>query len=118
MKPGGCWRGAEGNVAAFTPEDFSAFSRAACFPVVYPGIDQTLYRYNKKRLARVLTFLGSQMSTIQQQITEKFLIRLALSTDVDAEKIEQLRNLLADSKKPKVADFVNIFTFPAGGYLK
>lgn len=58
------------------------------------------------------------MSTIQQQIAEKFLARLALSTDVDAEKIEQIRNLLADGKKPKADDFVKIFTFPAGGDLK
>ena len=37
---------------------------------------------------------------------------------MDAEKIEQLRSLLADGKKLKAEDFVKIFSLPAGGDLK
>jgi hypothetical protein len=58
------------------------------------------------------------MPTLQQQIAEKFLGKLAESKSVDAEKIDQLRALLAESKKPKADDFVKIFTIPAGGELK
>jgi hypothetical protein len=58
------------------------------------------------------------MPTLQEQIAEKFLAALADSKDVDAEKIDQLRTLLVDSKKPKADDFVKIFTLPAGGDLK
>jgi hypothetical protein len=57
------------------------------------------------------------MPTLQQQIAEKFLAKLALSSAIDADKIEQLRSLLADSKKPKADDFVRIFSQPAGGDL-
>jgi hypothetical protein len=35
------------------------------------------------------------MATLQQQIVEKFLTKLAESKDVDAGKIEQLKKLLA-----------------------
>jgi len=58
------------------------------------------------------------MPTLQQQIAEKFLAKLAGSKDVDAEKIDQLRGLLAGGKKPKADDFVKIFSVPAGGDLK
>jgi hypothetical protein len=58
------------------------------------------------------------MATLQQQIAEKFLAKLAQSKDVDAEKLDQLRSLLADSKKLKADDFVKIFSLPAGGDLK
>jgi hypothetical protein len=58
------------------------------------------------------------MATLQQQIAEKFLAKLAESKDMDTEKIEQLRSLLANSKKPKAEDFVKIFSLPAGGELK
>jgi hypothetical protein len=58
------------------------------------------------------------MATLQQQIVEKFLAKLSESKDVDPERIEQLRSLLADSKKPKAEDFVKIFSLPAGGDLK
>ena len=50
------------------------------------------------------------MATIQQQIAEKFLAKLTESKNVDPEKIEQLRTLLADSKKPKAEEFVRIFS--------
>ena len=58
------------------------------------------------------------MPTLQQQIAEKFLAKLAKSKDVDAAKIDLLRNVLADSKKLKADEFVKIFTLPAGGDLK
>lgn len=55
------------------------------------------------------------MATLQQQIAEKFLAKLAESKDVDAEKIDQIRSLLADNKKLKPEEFVKIFSLPAGG---
>lgn len=58
------------------------------------------------------------MPTLQQQIVEKFLARLAETTEVDAEKIARLRALLADGKKIKAEDFVKVFSLPAGGDLK
>jgi hypothetical protein len=58
------------------------------------------------------------MATLQQQIAKKFLQRLTESKDVDADKIDQLRTLLADSKKLKADDLVRIFSSPAGGDLK
>jgi len=58
------------------------------------------------------------MATLQQQIADKFLAKLAESKEVDAEKIEQLRTLLANSQKPKVDDLVKMFSLPAGGDLK
>ena len=58
------------------------------------------------------------MATLQQQIAEKFLAKLAESKDVDAEKIDQLRSLLADGKRLKADEFVKIFLLPAGGDLK
>jgi hypothetical protein len=58
------------------------------------------------------------LATLQQQITEKFLIKLAESKKLDAEKIEQLRTLITENKKVKASDFVKIFSLPAGGDLK
>ncbi len=58
------------------------------------------------------------MTTLQQQIVEKFLAKLAESKDLDAEKIDQLRKLLADSKKLKADELVKIFALPAGGDFK
>ena len=58
------------------------------------------------------------MVTLQQQIAEKFLSKLAESKEVDTEKIDQLRTLLADNKKVKAEDFLKIFSLPAGGDLK
>jgi hypothetical protein len=58
------------------------------------------------------------MPTLQQQIAEKFLAKLTKSKKVDADKIDQLRTLLADSKKLKADEFVKIFSLPAGGDLK
>lgn len=58
------------------------------------------------------------MATLQHQIAEKFLLKLAESKAVDAERIDQLRKLLADTKKVKADDLVKIFSPPAGSDLK
>lgn len=58
------------------------------------------------------------MATLQQQITEKFLKKLAESKKVHAELIDQLRSLLTDGKKLKAEDVVKVFSLPAGGDLK
>jgi len=58
------------------------------------------------------------MATLQQLIAEKFLAKLTKSKKVDADKIDQLRTVLADSKKLKAEEFVKIFSLPAGGDLK
>ena len=54
------------------------------------------------------------MTTIQQQITEKFLAALAKDQNFDAAKIEALRRILAEGNKPKADRFVEIFSTPAG----
>lgn len=58
------------------------------------------------------------MATLQQQIAEKFLVKLAESKGLEAEKIEQLRVLLSDSKKLNADDLVRVFSQPAGGDIK
>jgi hypothetical protein len=58
------------------------------------------------------------MATLQQIVAEKFLGKLKEGKELDAEKVEQLRKLLADSKKPKAEDFIKVFTAPAGGDVK
>ena len=58
------------------------------------------------------------MPTLQQQIADKFLAKLSESDAVDPSKIEKLRAALADTKRPKVDDFVKIFAANDGGDLK
>jgi len=58
------------------------------------------------------------MATLRQKIGEKFLATLAAGKALDAEKVEQLRKLLADGKKPKADDFVKIFTAAGEGDVK
>ena len=58
------------------------------------------------------------MPTLQQQIAEKFLAKLAESKDMDAGRIEPLRILLSNSKKLKADDLVKAFLQPAGGDVK
>lgn len=58
------------------------------------------------------------MATLQQKIAERFLAKLEGSKDVDPAKVEALRILLADGKKPKADDFARIFSLPAGADLK
>jgi hypothetical protein len=60
----------------------------------------------------------STLPTIEQTIADKFLTKLADGEEVDASKIEQLRTLLADNKKPQPDDFVKMFSIPVGGNLK
>jgi hypothetical protein len=62
--------------------------------------------------------LESIMATLQQKIAENFLAKLAESKKVDTDKIDQLRTVLADSKKLKADEFVKVFSLPAGGDLK
>jgi hypothetical protein len=54
------------------------------------------------------------MTTLQQQIAEKFLKKLAESKKVDAEIIDELRTLLAAGKKLKAEEVVKVFSLPAG----
>ncbi len=58
------------------------------------------------------------MATLQQQIAEKFLERLAESKEVSAEKTEKLRLALAADKKLKAEDYVKIFSEPDHGDVK
>jgi predicted transcriptional regulator len=58
------------------------------------------------------------MTSFQQQIVARFLAKLAESTDMDAEKIEQLKNLLAETKKVKPDDLIKIFSLPVGEPIK
>ena len=53
------------------------------------------------------------MATLQQKIIDEFLAKMAKSKDIDSAKIEALRTLLVGNKKPKVEDFVRIFSIPA-----
>jgi hypothetical protein len=49
------------------------------------------------------------MTTLYQQIGEKFLAELEKSQDVTGQQLEALRPLFVDSKKLKVDDLVKIF---------
>jgi hypothetical protein len=61
---------------------------------------------------------GVRMATLQQQIAEKFLARLAESKVVSTEKTEKLRLALESDKKPKAEDYVRIFAEPDHGDIK
>jgi hypothetical protein len=58
------------------------------------------------------------MPTLQQQIIDKFLTQLAETKDATADKIQMLRSLMKDPKKPKAEDFVKIFSLPDSGDVK
>lgn len=58
------------------------------------------------------------MSTLQKQIAEKFLAKIAESKDLQSETIAQLRTLLAAGKKPKADEIVKVFQHPGGGDIK
>lgn len=58
------------------------------------------------------------MPTLQQKIAETFLNKLAEAKEIDAQKLEQIRALLAAGKRPKPDDFVKVFSLPAGGDVK
>ena len=61
---------------------------------------------------------GLRMATLQQQIAEKFLKRLAESNEVSTEKTEKLRLALAADKKLKAEDYVKVFSEPDHGNVK
>ncbi len=50
------------------------------------------------------------MKTLYQQISEKFLSKLATAKDFDEKKIGQLRVLFTDGKRLKAEDLVKIFS--------
>ena len=54
------------------------------------------------------------MATLQQTIAERFLNKLAESKEVSADKVDQLRTLLAENKKLKPEELVRIFSLPSG----
>jgi hypothetical protein len=58
------------------------------------------------------------MATLQRLIADKFLAKLAESKDVGVDKVELLRELLADGKRPKADDLVRVFSDPDSGELK
>jgi hypothetical protein len=50
------------------------------------------------------------MTTLYQQIGEKFLAELQKSNDVSPQKLEALRSLFAKGKKLKPDDLLKVFT--------
>jgi hypothetical protein len=58
------------------------------------------------------------MPTLQQQVAEKFMTKLAETGTLEPERIEQLRGLLAGGKKVKAEELVKLFASPAGGDIK
>jgi hypothetical protein len=58
------------------------------------------------------------MTTLHQQIAEKFLAKLEGSKEVSAEQVELLRAVLADTKKLKADEFVKVFTQIDAGDIK
>jgi len=58
------------------------------------------------------------MSTLQNQIAEKFLTKLAESKDMDSETVDQLRTLLTSARKLKADELVRTFQKPGGGDIK
>ena len=58
------------------------------------------------------------MTTLHQQIAEKFLAKLEGSKEVSADQIELLRAVLADTKKLKADEFVKVFTQTDAGDIK
>lgn len=58
------------------------------------------------------------MATLQQQVLEKFLTKLAESNHVDAKIIDQLREALARNKKLKADELVKIFSLSTGRDLE
>ena len=58
------------------------------------------------------------MATLQKQIADKFLEKLAHVNEVDAAQLDELKDLFSVDKKIKTEDLVRIFSLPAGGDLK
>lgn len=58
------------------------------------------------------------MATLQKKIAESFLAKLAEAPEFDAEKLKEMKSMLSAEKKPKVDDFVKLFSLPVGGDVK
>jgi len=58
------------------------------------------------------------VATLQQKIAESFLERLAKRPGIDAAMVERIGRLLLANKKPKVDDFVQLFSQKDGGSAK
>jgi hypothetical protein len=58
------------------------------------------------------------MARLQDEIADTFVEKLAESSDVTPQMIDALRALLAQNKKVKADDLVNVFSPTAGGDLK
>lgn len=58
------------------------------------------------------------MPTLRQQIVEKFLGALTESQAIDAKRLEKMRVLLKETKRPKADDLVAIFSEPTDGDIK
>ena len=58
------------------------------------------------------------MTTLQQQIVQKFLAKLAETDALDAVKIEEIRILLTGTKKVTPDDLVKLFSQPVGSDTK
>ncbi len=58
------------------------------------------------------------MPTLQQQVAEKFLTKLAEAGTLEPERIGQFRILLANGKKLKAEELVKLYSAPAGGDIK
>jgi len=50
------------------------------------------------------------MASIQEDILEEFYKRLAKAEGFTGEKVEQVRDLFRDRKKPKAADLIKVFS--------
>jgi len=55
------------------------------------------------------------VATLQKQIADKFLEKLAHSKEVDAAQLNELKTLFSGDKKVKVEDLVKVFSLPHGG---
>jgi hypothetical protein len=55
------------------------------------------------------------VASIQQQIRDSFLTKLAESAAVDADKIAKLRELMGNGKKLKADDIVKLFSSTSDG---
>jgi hypothetical protein len=58
------------------------------------------------------------MTTLYQQISEKFLSKLAEAKEIDQKKVDQLQVLFAESKKLKAEDLVKIFSGAEADQIK
>lgn len=84
-------------------------------PLILEGHEWPITSAGRPRQGR----LGrTAMSTLQRQVAEKFLAKLADTGMLEPERIEQFRVLLANGKKLKAEELVKLFSAPAGGDIK